>query len=75
MLSYFRLVPGYLAALGQQLRRDDRGVTAVEYGLILALIAGLIVVGLVILGPALGNLFNSAGTCVQNPGAGCNIHG
>jgi len=75
MLNYFRLLPGYLAALGQQIRRDDRGVTAVEYGLILALIAGLIVVGLVVLGPALGNLFNSAGQCVQAQGGGCNIHG
>ena len=75
MLNYFRLLPGYLAALGQQIRRDDRGVTAVEYGLILALIAGLIVVGLVVLGPALGNLFTSAANCVQAPGGGCNIHG
>jgi pilus assembly protein Flp/PilA len=75
MLNNLRLLPGYLAALGQHVRRDDRGVTAVEYGLILALIAGLIVVGLVVLGPALGNLFNSAGQCVQAPGGGCNIHG
>ena len=75
MLNNLRLMPGYLVALAQEMRRDDRGVTAVEYGLILALVAGLIVVGLVVLGPALGNLFTSAGNCVQAPGGGCNIHG
>jgi pilus assembly protein Flp/PilA len=69
MLNCLRFLPGYLAAFGQQMRRDDRGVTAVEYGLILALIAGLIVVGLLVLGPALGTLFTNSGNCVAGPSA------
>jgi pilus assembly protein Flp/PilA len=49
----------------------DRGVTAVEYGLILALIAGVIIAGLLVLGPAVGSLFSNSASCVNAP-AGCN---
>jgi pilus assembly protein Flp/PilA len=39
------------------LRRDDRGVTAVEYGLIVAGIAALIVATVFILGRTLNGVF------------------
>ena len=67
MLSYFMYVTSYVWA---RLRRDE-GVTAVEYGLILALIAGVIIAGLLLLGPALNNLFTNSANCVQTP-TGCN---
>jgi Flp pilus assembly pilin Flp len=45
-------------------------VTAVEYGLILALIAGVIITGLLLLGPAISSLFSSSANCVSAP-SGC----
>jgi pilus assembly protein Flp/PilA len=40
MLSYYVSITNFLA---DRLRRDDRGATAVEYGLLVALIAAVIV--------------------------------
>ena len=39
--------------LAEPLRRDDRGATAVEYGLILVFIAVVIIAGLTLLGSKL----------------------
>jgi pilus assembly protein Flp/PilA len=43
--------------LAEPLRRDDRGATAVEYGLILVFIAVVIIAGLTLLGANLLSLF------------------
>jgi pilus assembly protein Flp/PilA len=43
----------------RQLRHDDRGVTAVEYGLIIALVAIIIITGLTALSGALNGVFTS----------------
>ena len=67
MLSYVVFAARYIIA---GLRSDDRGVTAVEYGLILALIAGVIIVALLFLGTNLSTLFNNSGNCIKAP-AGC----
>lgn len=40
-----------------QIRRDDRGATAVEYGLYVALVAGAMLAGVVLLTGALGMVF------------------
>jgi pilus assembly protein Flp/PilA len=45
--------------LAQPLRGDDRGATAVEYGLMVALIAAAIVVTVTALGGQLNTLFTS----------------
>ncbi|HET6985034.1 MAG TPA: Flp family type IVb pilin [Kribbella sp.] len=42
----------------QQTRRDERGATMIEYGLMVALIAMIVVPALLILGPAIVGLFN-----------------
>lgn len=47
MLNYFLSAQAYVTGL---LNRDDRGATAVEYGLIVALIAAVIVVTVGLLG-------------------------
>jgi len=47
MLSYLVYVTSFLAT---RVRRDDRGATAVEYGLLVALIAAVIVGVVVTLG-------------------------
>lgn len=49
-----------LAHLTTAVRRDDRGVTAVEYALLLVFVGVLLVAALKIFGPALGGVFNTA---------------
>ena len=46
------------SALTQRLGRDDRGATAVEYGLMVALIAAVIVVAVTLIGTNLTSVFN-----------------
>jgi pilus assembly protein Flp/PilA len=41
---------------------DDRGATAVEYGLMVALIAIVIIVAVTLLGTTLSGLFNTVAT-------------
>lgn len=54
MLKHLVAVNNRLA----QLRRDERGVTSVEYGLMVALIAVVIIGAVTLLGGNLSNLFN-----------------
>ncbi len=42
--------------------RDDKGATAIEYGLIAAFISLALVAGAQVAGPALETMFNSIGT-------------
>lgn len=44
--------------------RGDRGATAVEYGLLIALIAVVIIVAVVFLGRTLSTTFNDTGSAV-----------
>jgi len=44
--------------------RDDRGATAVEYGLMVALIAIVIITAVTLLGTNLSTLFNNVATKV-----------
>jgi pilus assembly protein Flp/PilA len=50
--------------------KDEEGATAVEYGLMLALIAGAILVVVTLLGTTLSSEFNSVATFVINAGTG-----
>ncbi|MGO9079969.1 MAG: Flp family type IVb pilin [Streptosporangiaceae bacterium] len=54
--------------LTRPLRRDDRGVTSVEYGLMVALIAVVISVTVALLGKNLSALFNNVAGTVNPPG-------
>jgi pilus assembly protein Flp/PilA len=47
--------------------REEEGVTAIEYGLIAALVAVAIVAGASALGGSLNNLFNALSTCITTP--------
>lgn len=51
--------------------RDEEGVTAIEYGLIAALIAVVIIAGAAAVGTNLGSLFTKISTCLSNPSATC----
>ena len=44
--------------------RDERGATAVEYGLMVALIAVVIIVAVTLLGNNLATLFNNIATAI-----------
>lgn len=48
----------YLQILLGARRDDERGATAVEYGLLVALIAAVIVTAVILLGDNLSTLFN-----------------
>ncbi|MEZ4317998.1 MAG: Flp family type IVb pilin [Myxococcota bacterium] len=48
---------------------DENGATAIEYGLIAALVSIIIIAGLGLLGSALDTAFSSIGSTVQNAGA------
>ena len=60
MLELVVFVQNFLA----QLRRDDRGVTAVEYGLIAALIAVVIAVAVGLVGTQLNTIFTNVRTAL-----------
>jgi pilus assembly protein Flp/PilA len=45
--------------LAEPVRRDDRGATAVEYGLLVALIAAVIITVVTTLGTKLSSMFNT----------------
>ncbi len=46
--------------------KDQAGATAIEYGLIAALIAVVIIAGVTLLGTDIGNTFNSAANSLSN---------
>lgn len=53
MLTYLR-----------NLRKDERGVTAIEYGMIAALIAVVIIAAVTTLGTTLSTKFSNVATCI-----------
>ena len=59
MLSYLVKLQVKAAAL-----RNDRGATAVEYGLMVALIAVVIIVAVALIGTNLSTMFNKVATSV-----------
>ena len=61
MLKSYISVQTYLAGL---LNRVDRGATAVEYGLMVALIAGVIIVAVTLIGTKLTTLFTTVATAI-----------
>lgn len=50
--------------------RDDRGASAAEYALILAIIGAVIALAALGLADAIGNAMNNTASCIENPGAG-----
>ena len=56
--------------------RDQEGATAVEYGIMVALIAVVIIAAVFMLGDNLSDLFQGTADCIENPGAdGCDVSG
>jgi pilus assembly protein Flp/PilA len=62
-----QFISAYIAQIRAQLQRDDEeGQTLVEYGLLLALIAIIVIVALIFLGPIISQLFQNVGTTLNN---------
>ncbi len=59
-----------IARLKARAANQDRGATAVEYGLMVALIAAVIIGVVFLLGEQLTNTFQSVVDGMQNPGPG-----
>lgn len=56
----------YLSNIATRLRRDQRGATAVEYGIMVSLIAVVIIVAVTLLGGTLNKTFQDVGCKMQN---------
>ncbi len=54
------------------LLRHKGGANAVEYALIMALVAVFIIAGVLAMSGAIGNLFNNMATCLANA-PGCSV--
>jgi pilus assembly protein Flp/PilA len=52
-------------------KMEERGASAVEYGLLIAGIAALIVVAVFALGPILSDAFEGTTNCVDTQGTNC----
>jgi pilus assembly protein Flp/PilA len=50
-------------------REDEEGQTLVEYGLLLALIAIIVIVALLFLGPIVSQIFQNVGSNLQGTGS------
>ena len=59
----------FIRAKTAELRAREDGVTAVEYALMVAIIALLMVAGFFILFNNVSGAFQETGTCVSNPSA------
>ena len=58
----------FISSLLTKLRREDEdGQTLVEYGLLLALIAIIVIVALLFLGPIVSQIFQNVGENLQGP--------
>jgi pilus assembly protein Flp/PilA len=71
MLEHYLSLTNRLARLPRRLsglRKDERGVTSVEYGLMVALIAIVIIGAVAFVGHSLTGLFNTVGSSLGGTG-------
>ncbi len=62
------MIQQYISTFLAKFRKDDEeGQTLVEYGLLLALIAIIVIVALIFLGPIVSRIFQNVGTSLQTP--------
>lgn len=55
------MIQNFVSTLLAHLRSDEEGQTLVEYGLLLALIAIVVIAALIILGPIVSGIFTEVG--------------
>ncbi len=64
MLTLYIYLHTFIDSRLTRLRADDRGATAVEYGLLVALLAAAIVVAVTALGSKLSGMFHTITTSI-----------
>ena len=69
MLNPIQTLVTLVAFAQDRLRRDEKGATAVEYGLMVGLIAVVIIVAVTALGGQLNSLFESISESLPGGGA------
>jgi pilus assembly protein Flp/PilA len=62
VLNIYTALVSLVAVAQDRLKSDEKGATAVEYGLMVGLIAVVIIAGVTLLGTELKDLFNAIGT-------------
>jgi pilus assembly protein Flp/PilA len=62
VLKTYAMIASLVAFAQDRLEREEKGATAVEYGLMVGLIAVVIIAGVTLLGTELRDLFNAIGT-------------
>jgi pilus assembly protein Flp/PilA len=60
---------GIVVAIIRKIIRNKKGATAIEYGLIAALIAVAAIAAMKNIGSSLGTTFNNTSTCMNTPSA------
>jgi pilus assembly protein Flp/PilA len=68
MLRFYIAAMGMLASVADRVERNEKGATAVEYGLMVALIAGVIILAVATLGNNLRDLFNTVANKITGTG-------
>lgn len=59
MIKFLVTLQTFTQATAERLRRDERGASAVEYGLLVALIAVAVIAAVALFGPQLNELFQN----------------
>ncbi|MBP1232234.1 pilus assembly protein Flp/PilA [Arthrobacter sp. PvP102] len=54
----------FIAGVKNRLTREEKGATMVEYGIMVAFIAVLVMAAVIILGPKIAGLFTSVSTAI-----------
>ncbi|RZU31206.1 Flp family type IVb pilin [Blastococcus saxobsidens] len=68
MINAYATIASFVAFAQERLRRDEKGATAVEYGLMVGLIAVVIIVAVTALGGQLNGLFETVTTKLGGAG-------
>jgi pilus assembly protein Flp/PilA len=68
MLRIYIAAMDLLASVTGRIERNEKGATAVEYGLMVALIAGVIILAVATLGNNLRDLFNTVANKITGTG-------
>lgn len=64
MLPFYASLASFLSMVKKRTLKDETGATAVEYGLIIGLIAVAVVAVLVLLGPEIARMFQQVVTAI-----------
>nr|WP_041652204.1 Flp family type IVb pilin [Pseudarthrobacter phenanthrenivorans] len=64
MTSLMVSMTAFIAGVKDRLAREEKGATMVEYGIMVAFIAVLVMAAVIILGPKIAGLFTSVSTAI-----------